>query len=164
MASKYLNIKDYSKRKNYNNNELNYLSRKSFNLISSRINYVKQPLLFNNVLINLLYKNNKLFLKKNLIKFNIPKIIFSFNFILHLRKYLTNNLNQIKSLDYNNNNLIYYLNITKPLKKNTSYIRIKNRCILTGRSHGIHRLFKISRIKLRELGSHGVISGLTKSS
>jgi small subunit ribosomal protein S14 len=60
--------------------------------------------------------------------------------------------------------IIYYLNIIKPLKKTTSYIRIKNRCILTGRSHGIHRLFKISRIKLRELGSHGVISGLTKSS
>ena len=60
--------------------------------------------------------------------------------------------------------LISYLNIVKPLPKNSCYIRVKNRCILTGRSHGVHRLFKISRIKLRELGSNGVILGLTKSS
>ena len=44
MASKYLNIKDHRKRKNYLNNELKHLSRKSFNLINGRMNYIKQPL------------------------------------------------------------------------------------------------------------------------
>ena len=165
MASKYLNIKDHRKRKNYLNNELKYLSRKSFNLINGRMNYIKQPLLFNNILLNLLHKNSKLFLKKrSLSKFVIPKIEFSFNFILRLRKYLNNNLSSIKLLDYNTNNLVYYFNIEKNLKKNTIYIRTKNRCIITGRSHGVHRLFKLSRIKLRELGSNGLLLGLTKSS
>ena len=77
MASKYLNIKDHIKRKNYLNNELKHLSRKSFNLINGRMNYIKQPLLFNNILLNLLHKNSKLFLKKrSLSKFVIPKIEF----------------------------------------------------------------------------------------
>jgi ribosomal protein S14 len=165
MASKYLNIKDYSKRKKYKQNELNYLSKKTFNLISGRINYAAQPLLFNNLLLKLLESNNKLFIKKssNKIVLNIPKIIFSFDFILKLKKYLNNNIIRIKKLDSSNNNLVYYTNIQKESGK-ISYIRTKNRCILTGRSHGIHRLFKLSRIKLRELASHGMILGITKSS
>jgi small subunit ribosomal protein S14 len=50
------------------------------------------------------------------------------------------------------------------LPRNSSRIRIKNRCILTGRNHSILREFKLSRIKLRELASQGLLMGIKKSS
>lgn len=48
--------------------------------------------------------------------------------------------------------------------RNGSKVRVKNRCIITGRSHSIYRRFKISRIALRELASMGLINGVMKSS
>ena len=50
------------------------------------------------------------------------------------------------------------------LPRNSSKTRIRNRCEITGRPHGVYRKFKISRIALRELASKGVIPGMTKSS
>ena len=50
------------------------------------------------------------------------------------------------------------------LPKNSSKIRIRNRCEITGRPHGVYRKLKISRIALRDLGLHGLIPGMTKSS
>lgn len=50
------------------------------------------------------------------------------------------------------------------MPRNASKIRTRNRCELTGRARGTYRKFKLSRIKLRELGSFGRIPGLTKSS
>ena len=50
------------------------------------------------------------------------------------------------------------------LPKNSSKIRIRNRCEITGRPHGVHRKLKISRIALRKLGLEGKIPGLVKSS
>jgi small subunit ribosomal protein S14 len=55
------------------------------------------------------------------------------------------------------------MQLTK-MNRNSSKVRIKNRCILTGRSHSVLRLFKISRIKIRELVSMGLIPGLKKAS
>ena len=55
------------------------------------------------------------------------------------------------------------LKLTK-LPKNSSRIRIRNRCEITGRPHGVYRKLKISRIALRELASSGKIPGMTKSS
>lgn len=54
--------------------------------------------------------------------------------------------------------------ILNAFPRNSSKIRIKNRCILTGRSHSILRLCKISRIKFRELASQGLLMGITKAS
>jgi small subunit ribosomal protein S14 len=48
--------------------------------------------------------------------------------------------------------------------KNSSKIRIRNRCAITGRPHGVYRKLKISRIALREMASSGKIPGMTKSS
>ena len=48
--------------------------------------------------------------------------------------------------------------------RNSSKVRIKNRCSLTGRPRGYHRYFDISRVMLRELASSGLIPGLKKSS
>lgn len=50
------------------------------------------------------------------------------------------------------------------LPRNGAKNRHRNRCELTGRARGTYRKFKLSRIKLRELGSFGRIPGLTKSS
>ncbi len=50
------------------------------------------------------------------------------------------------------------------LPRNSARIRIRNRCEITGRSHGVYRKLKISRIALRELASSGKIPGMTKSS
>ena len=50
------------------------------------------------------------------------------------------------------------------MPKNSSKVRIKNRCEITGRPHGVYRKLKISRIALRELASSGKIPGMTKSS
>jgi len=50
------------------------------------------------------------------------------------------------------------------LPKNSSQIRIRNRCEITGRPHGVYRKLKISRIALRQMASSGKIPGMTKSS
>ena len=50
------------------------------------------------------------------------------------------------------------------IPRNASKVRIRNRCVLTGRSRGVYRKFKLSRIAFRELASKGHIPGITKSS
>ena len=50
------------------------------------------------------------------------------------------------------------------LPKNSAKIRIRNRCEVSGRPHGVYRKLKISRIALRQLGLQGKIPGLVKSS
>jgi len=50
------------------------------------------------------------------------------------------------------------------IPRNASKVRIRNRCVLTGRSRGVYRKFKLSRITFRELASKGHIPGITKSS
>ena len=50
------------------------------------------------------------------------------------------------------------------LPRNSSKVRVMNRCQITGRPHGVYRKLKISRIALRQLGLQGKIPGLVKSS
>jgi len=50
------------------------------------------------------------------------------------------------------------------LPRDSSPTRSHARCLLTGRSHGVYRKFKISRIMLRELALAGKIPGLKKAS
>lgn len=50
------------------------------------------------------------------------------------------------------------------LPRDTSKIRVRNRCEVTGRPRGYYRKLQMSRIALRELGSIGKIPGLVKSS
>ena len=50
------------------------------------------------------------------------------------------------------------------LPRNSSATRIRNRCELTGRARGYYRKLRLCRNKLRELASHGMIPGMTKSS
>jgi small subunit ribosomal protein S14 len=50
------------------------------------------------------------------------------------------------------------------LPRNSSKVRYKNRCALTGRPRSYYRKFGISRIMLREMASWGLIPGVKKSS
>ncbi len=50
------------------------------------------------------------------------------------------------------------------LPRNSSKVRIRNRCVLTGRPRGYYRKLKMSRIALRELSAAGQIPGMVKSS
>ena len=50
------------------------------------------------------------------------------------------------------------------LPRNSSKVRIHNRCKLTGRPRGYMRKFGISRVTFREMASNGKIPGVTKAS
>lgn len=50
------------------------------------------------------------------------------------------------------------------LPKNSSKVRLHNRCSLTGRPKGYMRQFGISRITFREMASSGLIPGIKKAS
>jgi small subunit ribosomal protein S14 len=50
------------------------------------------------------------------------------------------------------------------LPRNASKVRVRNRCLLTGRPRAYYRKLKLSRIMLRELASTGQIPGMIKSS
>ncbi len=50
------------------------------------------------------------------------------------------------------------------LPKNSSAVRLHNRCMLTGRPKGYMRIFGISRIQFREMASKGLIPGIRKAS
>ncbi|GAB4188352.1 MAG: 30S ribosomal protein S14 [Thermoflexibacter sp.] len=50
------------------------------------------------------------------------------------------------------------------LPRNSSYVRLHNRCKLTGRPKGYMRKFGISRVTFREMAVDGKIPGLTKAS
>jgi small subunit ribosomal protein S14 len=50
------------------------------------------------------------------------------------------------------------------LPRNSSKVRLHNRCMLTGRPKGYMRQFGISRITFREMASNGIIPGIKKAS
>lgn len=56
-----------------------------------------------------------------------------------------------------------YVGLSK-LPRNSSKVRLRNRCKLTGRPRGYVRQFGISRISFREMALMGKIPGITKSS
>jgi len=50
------------------------------------------------------------------------------------------------------------------LPRNSSAVRMRNRCEITGRPHGFYRKFGLSRNKLREHAMAGDIPGLVMAS
>jgi small subunit ribosomal protein S14 len=50
------------------------------------------------------------------------------------------------------------------LPRNSSYIRVRNRCSITGRPRGFIGRYGVSRLTFRELALSGKIPGVTKSS
>ena len=56
-----------------------------------------------------------------------------------------------------------YLKLAE-MPRNGAAVRVRNRCMVSGRPRGNYRKFKISRIALRDLASIGQIPGMVKSS
>ena len=50
------------------------------------------------------------------------------------------------------------------LPRNSSPVRLRNRCALTGRPRGVYSKFGLGRSKLREIAMRGEIPGVTKAS
>ncbi len=50
------------------------------------------------------------------------------------------------------------------LPKNSSAVRVRNRCSQTGRARGYLRFFGVSRIVFRDLASAGLLPGVRKAS
>lgn len=50
------------------------------------------------------------------------------------------------------------------LPRNSSPVRLRNRCALTGRPRGVFSKFGLGRIKLREYAMRGEIPGVVKAS
>jgi len=50
------------------------------------------------------------------------------------------------------------------MPRDSSVIRLRNRCQLTGRARGYLRKFKLSRLTFREMALAGLIPGITKAS
>ncbi|MFY8129191.1 MAG: 30S ribosomal protein S14 [Chitinophagaceae bacterium] len=50
------------------------------------------------------------------------------------------------------------------LPKNSSPVRLKNRCKLTGRPKGYMRYFGVSRVMFRDMALNGLIPGVKKAS
>ena len=96
---------------------------------------------------NLIYRDKK---KRNLYsKYEMKRVEY---------KSIINDLRLPKELRYNTMVLL------NKLPRNSSQVRIHNRCILTGRSHSVLRICKLSRIKFRDLASQGLLMGITKAS
>jgi small subunit ribosomal protein S14 len=59
-----------------------------------------------------------------------------------------------------------YLAVKKlnALPRNSSPVRLRNRCQLTGRARGYLRKFKLSRLCFREMSNAGQIPGIVKAS
>ncbi|GMN52742.1 hypothetical protein TIFTF001_021901 [Ficus carica] len=50
------------------------------------------------------------------------------------------------------------------LPRNSSFTRIRNRCVYTGRARGIVSLFRMSRIVFRDLANKKLLDGVLKAS
>jgi len=50
------------------------------------------------------------------------------------------------------------------MPRDSSPVRLRNRCSLTGRPRGVYRKFGLGRNKLREIAMRGEIPGITKAS
>ena len=72
--------------------------------------------------------------------------------------------NKLKDKKLSIEERIILQNKLNELPKNSSSIRYRNRCELTGRSSGVYRKFGLSRIKIRELSMSGDLPGVVKSS
>ena len=77
------------------------------------------------------------------------------------RQYLKS---KIKDKNLSIEERISFQNKLNELPRNSSSIRHRNRCELTGRSRGTYRKFGLSRIKIRELSMTGDLPGVIKSS
>lgn len=73
-------------------------------------------------------------------------------------KSIIKNQNLAKEIRYN------YIRKLNELNRNSCKTRVENRCIYTGRAKAVYKMFRLSRIKFRELASQGLLPGVEKAS
>ena len=59
---------------------------------------------------------------------------------------------------------VQFIQRLNTLDRNGSVTRFRNRCIISGRSRGVYRFCRLSRISFRELASQALLAGIAKSS
>ena len=59
-----------------------------------------------------------------------------------------------------------FLALTQSSKpnKNSSKVKVRNRCVSSGRARGVYNSFKIARTMIRDLASQGLSPGVQKAS
>ena len=121
--------------------------------------FCKYKVIGSNPIISTLFYTFLLNMQKK-IKKNIKQRYLFKNFEKNrlVLKIISRNLNIKKNLRWKLNQKWFFFH------QNSSITRIKNLCVLTGRSKSVYRLFKISRIQLRKLASNGFFSGVSKYS
>lgn len=77
------------------------------------------------------------------------------------RKNIFKVINDVDASDEDRTNARYQLQM---LPRNSSPVRLRNRCSLTGRPRGVYKKFGLGRCKLRDLAMSGKIPGITKAS
>ena len=70
----------------------------------------------------------------------------------------------IRSLETSEEDRLEAINKLNKLPANSSKVRLRNRCQLTGRPRGYLRKFKVSRLCFREMSNAGLIPGVMKAS
>ena len=98
--------------------------------------------------------------KKSIINRNKKRISLNLKFANKRKELKKIVMNKKLSLE---ERFIAQMKLSK-LPRNSSKIRVKNRCEITGRSHAVYRKLRISRISLRKLSLEGKIPGMVKSS
>lgn len=88
--------------------------------------------------------------RAQLLKFELKRL--QFKALTHDRRSLSSDLRYEYSFEFSK------------LSRNSSKTRIRNRCILTGRSRSVYKQFHVSRIVFRNLASQGFIMGVKKAS
>nr|YP_009733044.1 30S ribosomal protein S14 [Jaagichlorella roystonensis]QHU78340.1 30S ribosomal protein S14 [Jaagichlorella roystonensis] len=115
-----------------------------------------------------LYKSSIHLFAKKKVKAELQNKALTKNTLINVKKSTKIRGNNQKFATYYNAFLSSLLTLAKgrikSLPRNSSKSRIKNRCIETGRAHSVLSFCKLSRIRLRENASKGLISGISKAS
>jgi small subunit ribosomal protein S14 len=105
--------------------------------------------------------------KKNMLQREAKRINLIKKYLIKRKSIKT----ELKKLKKNHLNGIFditkstqYFEALQKLPRNSSPIRLRNRCWKTGKPHGFFRYFGLCRNALRELANNGIIPGLIKSS
>lgn len=70
----------------------------------------------------------------------------------------------IQDLSVPSKKRIQFMQRLNTLDRNGSVTRFRNRCVMSGRSRGVYRFCRLSRISFRELASQALLVGIAKSS
>ena len=72
--------------------------------------------------------------------------------------------NKIMNKNLNLEERIKFQSKLNDLPRDSSRVRVRNRCKITGRARAVYRKFGLSRIKIRELSMTGDLPGVIKAS